>query len=167
MEPEIIGAFIGALVAFLLGEVAARARGKREAIEHATLALALDLPEVLLAYTPTDVDTGIGSPWWLQRNRALKLLTTVRAAARWPVRRHRKIRRAVDDLTARVAAAELRSNKRHLLELDDLLEITTADLQKAVFGKGREISHLTSWYMGRGFQVGSPPTSPRWKFWIR
>lgn len=169
MGPEVIGAFVGALLAFVLGEVAARGRRRREAIEQATVALALELPEVLVAYsdrTPPGMDQSFDSRWWGRRSNVIGYLATIRAAARPPVWNHRAIRAAAEDVAARFTAAELRYNDGQKLTAKDLLEVTSRPLNSTVFRGARDVMPLVDWYVAHGYQ-SKPPASEKTPWWRR
>lgn len=170
MGPAVIGAFVGALLAFVLSEVAARARRRREHIETAVYGLLVELPEVLIGYSASASDAfdrNLHSEWWLQRNRALANFTAIRTSARWPLRGRRRIRRAADDLAARFAAAELRFHQDLKLGKDELLDFATADLMAATFRGSRDVGQQVDWYIEHGFQSGKPPETPKPPWWRR
>lgn len=169
MQAAVIGAFVGAFAAFLLGEIAVRGRRRREMIEQAVFALAIELPEVVVGYSrwaPSGLDRSMHGAWWSKRNRVLSHLTAVRAAARRPLWNHREIRRAADDLTARFGAAQLEwEDGGRVLDGDDLLNITTSRLHAATFPGTLQLNDAIAWYREHGFQSAQPhkPSTPWWR----
>lgn len=152
MEPEIIGALIGALVAFVLGEVAARAEvsGRPSSTPRSRSRRSC---RRCCSRTRRRTSTRVsGRP-----GGSAEPCSEV--ADNCPCRYTMARSPSPDDPASRRRLGLPASRRpscgrtRHLLEFDDLLEITTADLQKAVFGKGLAISHLSSWYIGRGSRL--------------
>jgi hypothetical protein len=104
-------ALAAALFAVSATEWSVRVRERRRTIEAATLELVLLVPALIVPISerwggrlPA---TGLGSEWDQLRERVLAHLVEIRVRAYWPLRRAPAIRREVEDLAARIAAATL------------------------------------------------------------
>jgi len=153
---------LGAVTAVSATEWCVRARERRRCVEQATLELALLIPYVTVAIS--DVwqglrpETGVGSEWAKQRDRVSGLLTQVRVNARWPLRRSRLIRAEVDDLAARIAAADIAWNaERRLIPGNELYELVPDLVSARVFPGTRPLDEAFKWYREHGFGSGRPP----------
>jgi hypothetical protein len=153
------GLISGAVV--VLGVVTAewlqRARDRRRTIENATIELTTIVPRVVEVISETHVgdrETGFGSKWAEDCSRTIALVSEVRYAARWPLRRAEEIRRADDDLLARVVGAQWNYFlKNRLLTFDEGQEITGAALTAAVFGEQEPVNDRMDHYRDHGLEV--------------
>jgi hypothetical protein len=97
--------------------------------------------------------TGLGSEWNGRRERVESLLIEARARNGWPLRRHRRIRREVEDLYERIAAANLEwMLRRKLIPRDEYLEISVDHLMTAVFGDKPYLDEAIDFYRKNGYK---------------
>ena len=89
--------------------------------------------------------------------RLTTLLATIRANARWPMRRWREIRFHTDDTIARLVAVDLRSfdgKQLGAIEIYDIGEIEK--ITAAVFGKRQVLDDAVTFYRENGFAKPFP-----------
>lgn len=147
-----------ALIAVSGTEWTVRVRERRRVIEGATLELGMLVPHVIAPISELwkeadRPETGIGSEWYQHQERAESLLTEARARTRWPLRRHREIRREVEDLYARVAAAQIEwVLNRKLVAREEFPEISVAHLVAAVFGEKPYLDEAINFYRKNGYK---------------
>lgn len=128
----------------VLAEWLQRMRQRDDQVRGATLELAMLMPHVVWPLLDTEygrsADTSVGSRWSDQREHAVRLLNVIRVTARHGQRRRKRIISHANDLSARLVAAELDLFGQGLrLPRQSVLDLTTADLYAAVFGKREPI----------------------------
>jgi hypothetical protein len=155
---------LGVATAVSATEWAVRARDRRRRIEEAILELVLLVPYVTVPISAVwqgeRPDTSVGSEWAGQRDRVSGLLAQIRVNATSLLRRARMIRAEVDDLTARMAAADLGwLQKRKVIPADEIFELVGDLLTAQVFPRTLPLDETIHWYEQHGFASGRPPTT--------
>lgn len=126
-------------------------------IEGATLELVTLVPHVTAPISElwdgARAPTTLGSEWSQRNERIGSLLTEARARTRWPLRRHRAIRREVEDLYARLAAATLEwMLKKKVIRRDEYPELSVEHLMAAVFGDRPYLDEAINFYRENGYK---------------
>ena len=143
------------LVGVLLAELFVRSRQWRSSLESTTRELTFHLPIHLAFFseipgTP-DPEPGFDAPSWHAGQTTLRLLAEIRSSSRWPIRQAKAIRTAIDDLAARVIAAEERHRLGKPLTALDMLNIASHGIHGLVFGERDTIDSLIRKYIDEGF----------------
>lgn len=137
----------------------ARWRSRRDLLEQATFelrdALAIAVTGLSAAVQPRD-GLDFDSRWGQERQRALRLLATIRVKARW-IPRADTIRTEAEDLAARLGAAGLRMIHGNPISVSDATSINASGLSRAVFGPEDTLDAAVDWYRDYGFDSGRPP----------
>jgi hypothetical protein len=149
-------ALAAAVLAAAATEWCVRVRERRRKVEEATLELVFLVPALIVPISElwpgTRPDTGVGSEWDQRRERIDSLLVDARVHSYWPLRRHRAIRKEVEDLAARVTAANFDWNQeRKPVPAGATSEISGADLMSAVFGGKPYLDESIKYYREHGY----------------
>lgn len=156
---------VATVLAVLFGVFAeawlSRRRARHAALEAAVSELAMVLPYVVSEMSEVwqgPRATKLGSEWSRRRDRVTELTVAIRRLSAGRSRRARSVATAIDDLTSRVIAAELRFlNKGQLVRRDELFELTTDGVTRAVFGEGRgPVDDLVTYYETHGPGAPAP-----------
>src|SRR3990172_10557485 len=113
MITALVGVGIG-VASVILAETLLRTRERRFRIEDAVLDLGRELPLYQARFVPEidalPYDGGFGATW-AQGQRVIRLLNIIRALARFPLRRYRKIRNEVAHIFAQTMVLEGRASE--------------------------------------------------------
>lgn len=155
-------AVVAAVLTAVTAEGLARARDRRQRIEHAVGRLAVDVPYVagLIVHGGQEPETSVGTLWHSKQESTTASLSEVRSLTHGRFRRPkwRRVHREANDLAARLGALWLRfSIDGRRPTLDEATAITTADLYRAVFGVRGNLDRMTAWYRSHGFGDERPP----------
>jgi hypothetical protein len=157
----VIGGVISGAVVLLgifLAEWLARARDRQDRLRRATLVISLKTQQVLgyVSQKPTE-PRGLtrGSPGWDLYDAVFAALIEADAASR-PLltRKRKKVRSAVNEIAARLVAAQQRWECfKDTVSSDQVQSLPTFDLNCAVFGERTNIDDLWHGYFDKGLPV--------------
>lgn len=145
------GAISGLVVVtgVVLAATIERRRRARSSVETALLELGNLMTQTAAGLVSADVDRGMGSDWWQQRQRTWEILGNLRVQAHG-FRGAKRVREEAEKLLAKFAAADsivVVDGER--LSPAVALELTTNDLHTAVFGKSRILQKEWEYWQAR------------------
>lgn len=171
IHAAIVGGFISGIVVLLgvlVAEWLRRQWDRRQALQRATQFITRQLPIAMVYLTehaPGDRHMELDSPGWTFYQQVMSACAEADAASRprW-TRRHNEVRAALDDITARMSAADLRWTRDGIyVTTNELISISTAaaQLTHAVFGKRKTIDEAFTKYVKHGLGEGHESNTQR------
>lgn len=148
MITALVGIGVG-IASAILTETLLRTRERRFRIEDAVLDLTRELPLYQARFVQEidrlPYDSGFGETW-AQEQRVTRLLFLVRALARFPLRRYRRIRQEIAHILAQTMALEARASEGRWLRPIELLDLAMDRLFHLTFGRREMIDGLLDRY---------------------
>ena len=148
------------VVGVLLAELMARLRDRRASLEEDVRRLEMAVPYVVtgLAELSSPMDTSLGSVWQRNHEDVMNAVARIERAARWPIRRAKKIRAEARRLLSQVGGAYLAASiDGRRLAPHELSHFRTMELAELVNGRRPSSADLTDHYRRNG-PAARPPT---------
>jgi hypothetical protein len=155
--PPLAGGLLSGIVV-LTGVVLSQSlRNRREtriAVESAAVEIVMELPVFANLLTRADTNFSLGSESWTVQQRVKANLANMDAKTRKRKRAFKEIRQIVDEISARIGAAEIRRFRDgHFMSSPECVSLCGNGLYAAVFGKRQVLDETLKNYVENGLPV--------------